>query len=417
MAFLRDLARDVIDASRVSPGTGAAGRSKLANTTGVALITPGKDTYPAYWIRDFSMALESGLIGSDEIRDHLVLAARTQSGPTERMLANGLYLPPWSIPDHINYDGRPTFYPGTYASGDDQGSGKFGRLPPIDDHYEFVHIAYAYYQATRDATVLRSEVAGVSLFERLENAFASPRSDPSTGLAETTEADRAVGFGFCDGVVHTGKLLFASLLRYRAAGELAELASALGHPSKGETYRNIQRHIGAHLAPTFGDPANIDGWLRASTGISRQPDVWGTLFALHLGVLDSVHATAARQTIADAARRGTIAFQGGVRQVPTDRDFSDATAWERCAWRINTYQNGGYWHTATGWLIEALWDEDRALALDLFAGMIAHLRREDFRQGPGHGAPWEVFGRTTTERQNAIYMVSVALPYGVLKRL
>lgn len=27
---------------------------------------------------------------------------------------------------------------------------------------------------------------------------------------------------------------------------------------------------------------------------------------------------------------------------------------------LNTYQNGGYWHTASGWLIEALWNEDRS---------------------------------------------------------
>ncbi len=140
------------------------------------------------------------------------------------------------------------------------------------------------------------------MFERLEKAFACPTTDPETGLAQTTEADRAVGFGFCDAETHTGKLLFASLLRYRAAGELAELAKALGHRERVAGYRQIQKTIRANLARTFGDPASRDGWLRASTGLSGQPDVWGTLFALHLGVLDRAQAAAARKTVADAVQ-------------------------------------------------------------------------------------------------------------------
>jgi hypothetical protein len=255
------------------------------------------------------------------------------------------------------------------------------------------------------------------VFERLERAFASPTTDPETGLAQTTEGDRAVGWGFCDGETHTGKLLFASLLRYRAAGELAELAKALGHRERVAAYRQVQKTVRPNLARTFADPAGKDGWLRASTGLSGQPDVWGTLFALHLGALDRAQANAALKTVADAVRGGTITLEGGVRQVPTDRDFSKTTAWERSMCAINTYQNGGYWHTASGWLIGALWKNDRALALQVFSEMLAHLRAQDYRKGPGHGAPWEVYGPKGQGRQNAVYMASVALPYGILRGL
>ncbi len=164
-------------------------------------------------------------------------------------------------------------------------------------------------------------------------------------------------------------------------------------------YRHIQKTIRANIVPAFADPSAIGGWLRASTEISRQPDVWGTLFALYLGVLDRAHAKAARKTIADAVRSGTITLEGGVRQVPTDMDFSKTTAWERSFCAVNTYQNGGYWHTATGWLVEALWSEDRQLALQIFNDMIVHVRAQDFRKGPGHGAPWEVFGPNGTAHQ------------------
>ena len=286
LAFLRDMTRDVVEASRVKPGSNGGGRWPLTNSCGFTLVTPGKDTYTAFWVRDFSMAVDSGFITAEELRNHLLLICKAQNGPAELKLANGLHVPAWTIPDHINYDGRPTYYPGTYASGQDQGAGACGRVPPIDDHYEFVHIAYTYWKTTRDAGIFAVEVNGATVFERLEKAFACPTIDPETGLAQTTEADRAVGFGFCDAETHTGKLLFASLLRYRAAGELAELARALGHRERVADYRQIQATIRANVVPTFGDPKRIGGWLRASTGLSSQPDVWGTLFALHLGVLD-----------------------------------------------------------------------------------------------------------------------------------
>jgi hypothetical protein len=69
-------------------------------------------------------------------------------------------------------------------------------------------------------------------------------------------------------------------------------------------------------------------------------------------------------------------------------DYSTNSAWERTAgFSVNTYQNGAFWHTATGWLIEAVQDQDMNLAIELFDDYIRHLRRNDFRLGPGHEAP------------------------------
>lgn len=389
----------------------------MTNTCGFTLVTPGKDTYQAFWIRDFSMALDSGFITAEEMRNHLKLVCQVQNGAQERRLANGLHVPSWAIPDHINYDGRPVWFPGTFSSGEDQGAGACGRVPPIDDHYEFVHIAYSLWRTTGEARFLCEAISGLTVFERLEKAFTSPTTDPATGLAQTTEADRAVGFGFCDAETHTGKLLFASLLRYRAAGEMARLARVLGRKDSATAYESVQRMIRAHVPGTFATPNAMGGWLRASTGLSCQPDLWGTLYALHLGVLDRASAAAARKSVADGFRAGAIAFEGAVRHVPTNRDFSPTTAWERSLSAVNTYQNGAYWHTASGWLIEALWRKERALALRIFSDMITHLREQDFRRGPGYGAPWEAFGRNGQARQNPVYMASVALPYAILESL
>jgi hypothetical protein len=411
MDFLRGLSRDVVQAARVRPGEGRSG--SVSNSVGFTLIMPGGN-YPAYWIRDFAMSLESGCVTAEEMLNHLRLTARAQNGAAARRLANGLMIPPFAIPDHILFNGGAVFYPGTYSTGRDQGSGAYGILPPVDDHYEFVHIAYCYFRASTSTNFLEEPINGLTLIERLVAAFDAPRTDPQTGLVETDTAQRAVGFGFCDTVTLTGKMLFPSLLRYRAAGQLAELHRALSRGAQAETYRQVQQKIAQNLAPVFSDPARLRGWLKAATGIGGQADVWGTLYALHLGVLAGPAADQAAETVLEAVRQGSIVYEAGVRHVPTNLDFSASSAWEKTAGvALNTYQNGAYWHTPTGWLIAVVARRDRTLGLGLFAQYLEHLRKVDYRLGGGRQGPWECFG-PKGYAQNGVYMASVALPLAVL---
>lgn len=423
--FLRTMARDVVTASRVAPP-----ESKV----GFALVTPcGRRGYPAFWIRDFSMSLDCGLIESDEIEAHLKLVARCQNGDTTRPLANGLSVPPFAIPDHVDFDGRGVFFPGTYSSGDDQGSGAYGRLPPFDDDYEFIHIAHALWRA-RDAGSrstkadapsasapiewLREPIEGRPLLECLRLAFAVPTFDPSSGAVVTDEARRAVGFGFCDGIVLTGSLLFATLLRERAAQELADLCEAAGDSVHAVELRAAAATIRDHVAATFADPTPGSGWLLAATGIGRQPDVWGTLFALESAAIAGEPAARARAAVVAAVRRGTITLEAAVRHVPTDRDARADSAWERTSGVAHgTYQNGAYWHTPTGWLIDVVQQDDGELAAQLFQEYVDHLKRGDFRISPQNGAPWECFGQGGRGAQNGAYLTSIALPLSVLERL
>ena len=407
--FLSDLTRDVVEASRVKPGQ-KVGNSQT-NTCGFTLIMPGgRGSYPAFWIRDYAMSLESGFITTEEMWNHLRLTASCQNGKSPRQLKHGLIIPPFAIPDHINFDGKPVFYPGTYASGDDQGTGNYGILPPIDDHYEFVHMAWCLFKKTGQTEFLKSSIDGFSLLERIEAAFNSPTIDNKSGLVITDEAQRAVGFGFCDAIHLTGHLLFPSLLRYRAAGELAEIFGAMDQFEKKSSYRKIQQQISSHVEIHFCDTNRIHGWLMAATKTGRQPDVWGTSYALCLGVIKNEVANRALTTLIAAARDNTIIFEGAVRHVPTDLNATPQSAWERTAGvAINTYQNGAYWHTPTGWLITAIRNREPELAKNLTADYLAHLRKHDFRLGKSHG-PWECFS-PTGYMQNGVYMTSVTLPW------
>jgi len=81
----------------------------------------------------------------------------------------------------------------------------------------------------------------------------------------------------------------------------------------------------------------------------------------------------------------------------------------------NTYQNGAYWNTATGWVCHAVAKKDLRLARKLAAEYIDELKKGDFRLGGGHGSPWECI-HPNGNRQNPVYMTSVTVPLGVFRK-
>jgi hypothetical protein len=399
--YLKDLAKAAL---------ASATRSESLFTAGFSFITPGGD-YPALWIRDLSMAAGCGLISSSTLLKHFRVIASRQNGSDERRFGDGrAVIPPWAIPDHINFDGRPVFYPGTYSSGEDQGGEPFGVCPPFDDDFEFVHLAWLAWKRSGRIEFLNESPGAIPVIERLFRAMGRAPVDPETGFVLTEATRRAVGFGFCDTVCLTGSLLFPSLLRYRALGELVDLSTALGMPEKGRSLLAARERMKRSLASVF----EKEGWLLAATEVGKQPDVWGTVFAVYLGVAQGPLRKRLLRTVVEAVRDGTITFKGAVRHVPSDRDFSKDSAWERTAGVAkNRYQNGAYWHVPTGWLAQVLWETDKPLARRVVQEMVEHFREEDFRKGGG--APWECLHPEGGYRQNRVYLASVTLPLEVLR--
>ena len=254
------------------------------------------------------------------------------------------------------------------------------------------------------------------MIERLRRAFQAPRADPQSGLIYTDAKRRAGGFIFCDSIYMTGHLLFASLLRWRAGQQLAELEEALGNSRKAEFWRGGVSAISENLAPTFDEPSRIGGWLMAATEIGRQPDVWGTIYALYLGLLKGRRATAARAEIVKALDEGTICYRGALRHVPTNHDASKSSAWDKSVTPHNHYQNGAYWHTPSGWLISVLSRKYPDRARGIFDEMIRQFQEEDFRKGKNFHAPLECFGKNGSAQKNPVFLGSVVVPYGVLKQ-
>jgi hypothetical protein len=412
LAFLTDMAKATLESSRVAPG---AMVGKIGpNTSGGTLIRPGgREDYPAFWIRDYAMSVECGIIPAEE-QLHALRYTAAHQVDKETSLPTGSVLPVGSIADHISFGGVPIFFPGILEDSEKQGGPQWGILPSLDDHFYFVRMAALYFKAAGSAEFLKEDINGKPLIDRLEAAYAMPPNDPGTGVVRVEEKNRGVNFGFFDCVTHTGDLFFASVLKYRAATDLAVLFDALGRAEQAKTYRDNAARLRDTLPKRF--PADR-GILRASTGLSAQPDVWGTAFAVYVGALPPDVEKAACEGLATALKNGTIAWKGGIRHVPTDADFSKKGAWEKALAGKNTYQNGAYWDTPTGWVCFAVAKADPGAAKALAKDLVDELREGDFRKGEEFGSPWECFHPDKNHRQNPIYLASVTAPLDAFQRM
>ena len=410
--FLETLTADVVEASRVAPDTKVA--SAAPNTTGGTLIRPGgRACYPAFWIRDYAMSLDAALFTPDEERHALFLTARHQQDETVT-LKSGSRVPLGAIADHITFDAKGIFFPGTLDDVVGQGGPQWGDLPPHDDAFYFIHMAWHYAHTANDFGFLKESVSGQPIEIRLERALRMPPSRKTTELVYAEPGARGITFGFVDSITHNGDLLFASLLKWKAATELAWIFSKENNPKKTREYEQIARSIKRAIPATF---ATEHGWLRASTGLSGQPDVWGTAFAVYLGLLPKAADQAACKTFAEAYHQKTIAWQGNIRHVPTSDDFSATTAWEKALPAKNQYQNGAYWGTPTGWVCYAIAKVDPEAARALAHEYLTELRAGDFRKGPEYGSPWECMHPDGNHRQNPVYMATVTCPLAAFKRI
>jgi hypothetical protein len=412
MAFLEHLAADVVAESRVPQGAkvGAIG----PNVTGYTVIRPGgRNAYPAFWIRDYAMSLGAGLITADEQRHALLLTARHQQD-VDWPLPSGSFVPAGAIPDHISFGDKPIFYPGTLEDYEGQGGPRWGKLPSLDDHYFFIHMAYVYVRQTGDTRILHEQIRGRTLLDRLRWAYGVPPYRADNGLVYVDEDNRGVSFGFVDTIVHTGDLLFCSVLKYQAAQELAVLYRIAGDRTQARVLREDARAIQRALVPTFQES---DGMLRASTGLSSQPDVWGTAYAVYVGAVRGAAFEQACRALARSYRENTLSWRGNVRHVRTADDFSATTAWEATDVAKNRYQNGAYWGTPVGWVAYAIAQVDPQAARALAQNYVMELRGGDYRQGPDFGSPWECMHPEGNHRQNPVYMTSVTCPLAAFRRL
>ncbi|MBS1709094.1 MAG: hypothetical protein JSS65_10275 [Armatimonadetes bacterium] len=400
LAELHNIAKTTIDASLVRSGAGITGVG--VNSTGHDVRVPGgtQNYYPAFWIRDAAMMLGTDFVSQKETEGWIKVVIAAMSGSTERRLEHSMVIPPYSVPDHVTLKGEGCFYPGAYA---EQGVGDYGLLPPADDAFYFVGmVAEQRRLAGNDkflASPLQNGSEAMSVLAWAEKAFEGVAVDPATGLVVCDPVQTRVDWGFCDSVRKTGSCLMPSLLRWRAAGQLAGLDK-----KQASTYREIVTRIAASLRSSFlKQVATDEAMLVSATGLGQQDDIWASAFTVSLGVLPKEDSTKIAEHLLRLYKAGKITAEGQVRHLPVGEYWRSATSGK------DTYQNGGYWGTPTGWLVRALATVDRAAARQLFGEYMLHLR-----QMKAKGAPFEWCNPATGQFVNAQYASTVGLVYTAL---
>jgi len=410
--FLASLTKEVVDSYRILPGT-VISPDFGPNNTGGTLIRPGgRNCYPSFWIRDYAMSIESGFISIGEQRHMLLLTASTQCDETW-ITKGGSMIPRGAIADHIRIDDvLPIYFPGTYSFSD-QGNKVFGMTPPYDDQFYFIHMAYNYLKATSDFGILFEKVNEIALIDRMEAAFFVPPSRLDNNIVYTSSDFRGVDFGFRDVINITGDLCFTSILKYNAANEMAYVCENINNRQKASKYMTIAAKLKNAIPELFLDNR---GMLKSSNGKSSQADVWSTALAVYLNILEGSNRDKACQFLASAYEKGDLSYNGNIRHILTSDDYSDSTAWEYSLAAKNTYQNGAYWGTPTGWVCYSIAQADFHLAQKLAGEYVADLRNNDFRKGGNYGAPYECF-HPSGHVQNPVYMTTVTSPYSVFKKM
>lgn len=416
-SFLREQARRIALSARLAPGELGG---KRRNETPYTIRVPGGNMgYPAFWVRDAVMMLGGDLIPAAELEGWIRLMCSTVPGPRDWHVRPGVVVPAFSIPDHINFDGRPTFYPGNYETGEKQGGRPFGKYPPIDDHYYFLTAVWHHWKLTRSTRLFQETVktawGEMQLAELCERVYATPAADRATGLCVSadTEAEHAIDFGFCDTVRKSGKLLFPSLLKMVAARQMAELFHEAGRKDEARRFEGEARRIRGAIPQTFlRDAGGTEAWLHSATGVCNQTDVWGSAFAVWCDAVDGAVADRLGRALARAFRERTAVREGCVRHILTT-DRVNGGGWEGCD-RLGVYQNGGYWGTPTGWYITAAARVDRSAARAMAAEYVRFLR--DHMRPDGVSEAWEWFNPDTGRNANPLYAATVILPWLSLKQ-
>ena len=327
--------------------------------------------YEAFWLRDYVYTLEGAIeaYSDKELLDACRLFVRS-------LRADGAGV------DCVKFDGTPVYMPGY---------GTMGANPVADGSQFTVVVVWQTYQRTKDTPLLRESI------DPLLKAMRAVPRNPATLLVHIKPGepwDRCP-YGFTDTVHKQGDELFCSLLYVQASRQLADLLKDAGRAAEGENWKQEAEQVAASIRRVFWDPQA--GLFRAATICCREHDIWGSAFAVYLGVADGRQARA----IATVFQRD----YAGLVQNGQIRHLLPGVYWEKgCP--CDTYQNGGFWATPTGWFVYTLDLVDPALADRTVLDLV-----KDFQSG---GACEWVFKDV---RRLPNYLASASLPLAGIRAM
>ena len=327
--------------------------------------------YEAFWLRDFVYTVEGSI---DSYSEKELLEAC-------KIFIRGIRADGAGV-DCVTFDGRPIYKPGLGTMGDN----------PVADGSQFtVAVAWHTYQKTKDL-----EFLGEIIDDLVKTMNAVPRN-PQTGLVhiKDSEWDRCP-YGFTDTVRMQGDILFCSLLYVEASHRLADLFNAVDRKEDAGRWKREAEATAKSIREVFWD--SQAGLFRAATIRCREHHIWGSAFAVYLGVADDSQSRAIARYFRD--NYSQIVQEGQIRHLP------GGVYWEKCSAARDTYQNGAYWATPTGWFVYTLDMVDPTLADQTVIDLVTSFKE--------NGACEWVFGEKHTLPN---YLASASLPLAGIRAM
>lgn len=360
VAWLRAKSKEMIQASR------------RTMKDGVAAFPPQVGSgYEAFWLRDYAYMLEGCIdaFSDKELRDACLVFVKAQQ-------ADGACV------DCVKFDGTPIYKPGY---------GRMGENPVADGSQFTLDVAWHTHRRLQDRELVQQ------IIDRLVKAMEVVPRNRTSGLVlidPSKDWDRCP-YGFSDTVRKKGEVLFCSLLYVQAARQLADLLEVVGRTEEARTWRRDADRVAAGIRETFWDDST--GLFRAATVQCREHDLWGSAFAVYLGV------TTPEQSLAVAKYFKThyqeIVQRGQLRHLP------GGVYWEKGGPK-DKYQNGGYWATPVGWFVYTLDLVDSRLADQTLLDLVNDFQRRGVTE-------W-VFGEHTAVPN---YLASATMPLAGAERI
>lgn len=327
--------------------------------------------YNAFWLRDYEYTLEGSAISySDkELMDVcrlFVKSIRSDGAGT----------------DCVKYDGTPIYKPGY---------GSMGENPVADGSQFTVGVVWHTYKKTKNIDLLKE------MLDPLIKIMNVVPRNPETGLVHIDPGlawDRCP-YGFTDTARKQGDVLFCSLLYVQACRQLSELLLLGGRETESQKWEKTGELTAESIRNVFWDSSA--GLFRAATVKCREHDIWGSAFAVYLRVADNRQS----KIISEYFRThySELVRHGQIRHLP------GGIYWEQGC-KPDTYQNGAYWATPTGWFVYTLDLTDPELADRTVIDMVRHFRQ--------HGACEWIF-----EEQYKLpnYLASASLPLAGIRSM
>ena len=319
--------------------------SRVKGAGGTWLHTPdGVGNYKALWTRDFYYTVEyaGDLMDPGEIKASIsyLLGGQREDG---------------CIPDRVNVAGQAVYSPGP--------PGKPMANHALDNASFMAMLVCSYVDQYRDE----------ALFKKFEPQLSQALGFVAVGekcLVYNDPEDPQCVYGFTDIVLKTGNLLFSSLLFYKANLEMYQLSKKLGCGTPA-IYKERAENVRQNIHVLWSED---HGMFWAADTDCRQVDIWGSAYAVDVGITTDEQAGRIAQYLEDHIDE--FVWKGQVRHLPLSEGSWDKL-FKPC--EEGTYQNGAYWATPLAWIIPVLAGANPGLAGELLGTVI-----KDFQENGIH---------------------------------